>query len=186
MAKQYIDLFEGLMQDAIPPGAGGYIISARFHPRYNYGIFEVIGFKNVKNIHSGDRGVTFHSDGYKCILLYEPVNYPKRFMEPYLREAEEQIPARFTELETLEMPNKDRILITHKPYHSQGSFTVENPEEGNFVYYVYEGADMDRLAEAFVLKILADDFKVPKRLHESVAAPLRRNLEHFQTFAAPD
>ena len=184
--KKYVELFQGLMDGDLAQGGGGYIISARFHPRYNYGVFEVIGFRNVKNINSGDRGVTLHSDGYKSILLYEPVNYPKRFMEPYLRDDVEQIPARWNELETVEMPNRDRLFITLKPYLSQGSFTVESPEEGNFVYYVFEGPDMDRVVEAFVLKALQDDFKVPKRLLESVAVPLRKNLAHFQQNASAD
>lgn len=178
MAK-VVELFKGLMQGDIEPGAGGYTISVRLNDRYNYGIFEVIGFKNVKGIAQSDTGVTFQSDGYKVFLLYEPINYPKRFMEPYLRDDADQIPLRFAELEVVEMPNKDRVFVSKQPYRSQGSFTVESPEEGNFVYYVSEGSQMDRAAEEFLRKVLTDDFKVVKRLLDAIIAPVHTCLEKF-------
>ena len=184
MNNNVIGLFDGLMKSAIPMSAGGLIFNTRFHPRSNYAVFEIIAFKNVKNIiHTGDN-VTFQSDGYKTFLLYEPKTYRTRYMEPYLRDDLEHIPLRFNELHILDLPNRDRILISREPYLSHGSFSVEKPDGGNFVYYFFEKNDMEKNIGQFMNKVLKDDFKVPSKIIGDVLKIFHENISQFRTETA--
>ena len=109
MALKWIDLFEGLMQEKIPFEENGYILKATFdHESSNYAVMELIAFKNVKNVAISESGVTFYSDGYKIFVAYEPVGYRFRYQEPYLRDGIYQFPARFNEVETIELPKHDK------------------------------------------------------------------------------
>ena len=179
MSRKLIELFEGLMQGAIPFDGGGYVFSVRFHQDSNYTIFEIISYKNVKNIIHGESSTTFQSDGYKTFLVYEPLTFPMRHMEPYLREDDEKIPMRWNEVETFELNNRDRVFMSLEPYVSNGSFTVERPAAGSFVYYIYEHPDMDETAERLLEKILRDDFKITRTYLERIKSRLQANLAHF-------
>ena len=182
----YIDLFDGLMKGDVQNGAGGYIFGIHFAPHGAYAILQITGFENVKNILQSGEGVTFQSDGYQVFVVMEPKTYTHRYMEPYLREDGYRIPLRWNELETLELPNKSRILVCLKPYISYGSFTIDIPESGSFVDYFYGGEDVDKNLLDFIGQLLFKDFAVPRKNVRTVQASILRNLESFHQDSAHD
>jgi hypothetical protein len=183
MQKKWIELFNGLMKGEIPFEQEGYIVVTRFDQNSTYAVMELISFKNVKNIQNTSTGVTFHSDGFKTFIVFEPVNYQFRFMEPYLREGAAQVPLRFNECVIIDLPRRDRILMSREPYTSYGSFTVERPEHGNFVYYIYGTSDVDDVICQFIGSILNEDLQVPKSTLPQVFAVIKENLKKFHNFA---
>jgi hypothetical protein len=185
-SPKWIELFKGLSEGLIPFEEEGYIIVTRFDKKSPYTLMELISFKNVKNIQPTTTGVTFHSDGFKTYLIYEPNNYQYRFQEPYLREGAFQAPMRFNETIIIDLPKRDRIILSKEPYTSYGSFTVERPEEGNFVYYIY-GKDPKQGEENifnFIGQILNKDLSVPRSYLPKIFEIIKNNLSKFRHFSS--
>ncbi len=190
MKKKWIELFRGLQEGSIPFEEEGFIIVSRFDKKSMYSVFELISFKNVKNISPTASGVIFHSDGYKTYLIYEPNNYQYRFQEPYLRDGLAQAPMRFSETKIFELARRDRIIVSKEPYLSSGSFTIERPNEGNFVYYIYgtkkqheSQLEKEENVLEFFEKILVKDFSVPKSITTEVLKVLEENLSKYKKFS---
>lgn len=184
-AKKWIELFRGLQEGIIPFEEEGYIVVAKFDKKSTYTTLELISFKNVKNIQPTTTGITFHSDGFKTYLIYEPNNYQYRFQEPYLREGFAQVPMRFNECIIIDLPKKDRIIVSKEPYTSFGNFTIEHPEEGNFVYYIYsnDGKKGEENILNFFGNILSKDLSIPRSILPQVYEILKSNLAKFRHFS---
>jgi hypothetical protein len=182
---RWIELFKGLSEGLIPFEEEGYIVLAKFDKNSTYTLIELISFKNVKNIQPTTTGVTFYSDGFKTYVIYEPSNYQYRFQEPYLRDGSAQAPLRFNETVIIDLPKRDRLLISKEPYTSHGSFNIERPDEGNFVYYIY-GHD-PKIGEEnifnFIGEILNKDLSVPRSYLPQVFTILKDNLAKFRHFS---
>ncbi len=183
MNEKWIELFEGLHKGKIPFDHTGFILVAKFDKNSNYTVIQLIAFKNVKNIDQSSDGVTFHSDGAKAFVVFEPVSYRFRYQEPYLRSDEFQIPLRWNELHVLEMPKHDKLLISKAPYMSRGSFTIENPEQGNFVYYFYDGPALTDNLHGFIDVVLRKDLKVPAVTAKEALEKIFENLQQFRAWA---
>lgn len=178
---RWIGLFQGLKRGDVDFGNGGLVISTRFHNESNYAIFETVAFDNVKNIvYGGGDAVTFQSDGYRVFMIYEPRSYPKSFQEPYLRDPGQAIPLRWNELDIIELPNRNRILISKEPYISYGSFTIEAPGEGNFAFYIFDNGALEKNAGEFVDRVLKEDFEVPTKTRTEVMERFASNLAIFR------
>lgn len=183
MSQNWIELFEGLTKGAIPFEQTGYILVANFDKGSNYAVIQLIAFKNVKNIVQSSDGVTFHSDGAKAFIVHEPVTYRFRFQEPYLRSDQYQVPLRWNEVHLIEMPKHDKIFISKVPFMSHGSFTIENPEEGNFVYYFFDNDRLKDNLDSFISTILRKDLKVPVGPAKEILEKVFENLEQFKVWA---
>ena len=168
------------MEGSIPFGEGGYVINIRFAEESDYTVFETVGFDNVKNIYQSEESVTFQSDGYKIYFLFQPNTYTRKHVEPYLREDSMAIPLRWNELHDIETPRKDHIYVSREPYVSHGSFTIQIPAKGRFVYYLFNHAHIDEYACEFVSKVLTQDFQLQKGVLEELLVHYRSNLEFFQ------
>jgi hypothetical protein len=179
MKSNFIELFEGLSTGAIPFDGKGYIINTGFDPRSAYTKMEIIAFKNVKNILSGESSVTFHSDGWKIYIVFEPSTYQYRFQEPFLREGKAHVPMRWNELDIVELSTKDRVFVSHEPFMSFGAFTVDRPEQGDFVYYFFETEKLLSTIDNFLSNILHKDCRVPKSSIPEILGHVHRNLEVF-------
>ena len=180
---RWIGLFQGLQRGDVDFGNGGLVISTRFHNTSNYAIFETVAFDKIKNIvYGGGDTVTFQSDGYRIFMVYEPRTYPRSFQEPYLREPDQAIPLRWNELSIVELPNRNRILISKEPYISYGSFTIEQPVDGNFAFYIFDhgGDSMEQNATTFVDRVLKEDFEVPTKTRAAVLEKFQGNLHIFR------
>ncbi len=184
--RKWIELFKGLSEGLIPFEEEGYIIVTKFDNKSVYTTIELISFKNVKNIQPTTTGVTFHSDGFKTYIIFEPNNYQYRFQEPYLRNGNAQVPMRFNETEIIDLPKRDRLIISKEPYTSYGSFTIERPEEGNFVYYIYgkEPKEGEENILNFIGQLLVKDLSVPRSFLTQVFEIIKNNLSKFRHFTA--
>ena len=176
MHKKRVDLFKGLIDGSITPGKGGFILNTNLHTRSNYAIFEIIAIGTVNNILPYGDGVTFHGDGFKVYVIFEPKTYAHKFKEPYLREAGERVPLRWTGVRVLDLPKKDRILISEEPYISFGSFTVNIPGSGSFVDYFSESPETKKYMLDFFGNILYSDFSVPKENVRTCVEHISHNL----------
>lgn len=172
------------MNDAIPFDGTGFIMMAHFDKRSEYTKIETVAFKNVKKFIMTDEGVTFYSDGYKIYILYEPPTYRFRFQEPFLRAEGDNIPLRFNELHTISLSNHARLYVSREPYMSYGTFNVDKPASGNFVYYFYDNGNAQKNLEEFLSRILKDDLRVPRSLHSQIITPFVENLKRFHTETA--
>ncbi|MCB1327432.1 MAG: hypothetical protein H7A21_08365 [Spirochaetales bacterium] len=187
MRQQWVDLFSGMARGSIPFDGTGMILDAKFDPNSNYAIFEIIWFKNVKNIIPSDDSVTFQSDGHKIFLMYEPQSFTARYMEPYLREDGRKIPMRFNELAKIELDNRDSVFVSLKPYTSHGSFTVEAPARGNLVYYFFDTGEVAdgeaalRNLHLFLVTVLKDDFRLKRQYVDQVTEVLRQNFDYLKS-----
>ncbi len=181
MALKWTELFEGLQKDIIPFDGTGYILAAHFDPYSQYTRIETIAFKNLKKFEPNENGITFYSDGFKIYIMYEPATYQFRFQEPYLRQDGESIPLRFSELEKIELPNHAKVFISREPNMSFGSFNIERPSTGNFVYFFYDdnGSAGPNL-NVFLTKVLQDDLRVPRTILTQILSVFNENLKKFQ------
>lgn len=103
---------------------------------------EMISYNGVKSIQQIDNRLQFMSSGKKIFCLIEPARYPKKYVEPAMRNIEttEQIPFRFKECEMyFTFDNKYRILLPQNPIICYDSFTVEFPPKGDIcvIYFIY-------------------------------------------------
>ena len=141
MSAKAMDLFEAFKQDKLPKDQA-YIVSSFVNPNTGYAIYEVISYSGVKAIYPEGTGLTFQSSGKKMHILIEPASYPKKPIEPYLREKDDQIPLRFSELNVLVAKNQSKIYMAKKPIESLSSFSVARPTGLNICFVFYSLPDL--------------------------------------------
>jgi hypothetical protein len=161
MAVKAMDLFEAYNQDKLPKDQG-YVISSFFSDTSAYSIYEVVSYSGVKSIYLTETGLTFQTNGKKLHILVEPASYPNKAMEPYVRTNTEQIPKRFSELETLTAKNESRIMIAKKPVESFSSFTILRPTGINFALVFYNLPDIYDSLKTFFEKTLNKEAGIPQ------------------------
>ncbi|MCL2205223.1 MAG: hypothetical protein FWB82_01715, partial [Treponema sp.] len=141
MSTKALDLFEAYKQDKLPKDQA-YIVSSFINANTGYAIYEIISYSGVKAIYPEGEGLTFQSSGKKMHVLIEPASYPKKPIEPYLREKDDQIPLRFSELNVHVAKNQTKIYMAKKPIESLSSFTVARPKGLNVCFLFYNLPDM--------------------------------------------
>ncbi|MCK5249901.1 MAG: transposase, partial [Spirochaetaceae bacterium] len=90
MAK-ILDLFEAYSSGELPR-EGGFVITELLDDSSRYAIYEVISYGNVKSIYNIDEGIMFQADGRKLYVLFEPLNYSAKHVEPAYRDDSHRIP----------------------------------------------------------------------------------------------
>ena len=149
MSVKAMDLFEAYKQDKLTKDQA-YIVSSFINGNTGYTVYEVISYSGVKAIYPEGTGLTFQSSGKKMHILIEPASYPKKAIEPYLREKGDQIPLRFSELSVHVAKNQTKIYMAKKPLESMSSFTVAKPTGLNICFVFYSLPDLyDTLAKFF-------------------------------------
>ncbi|MDR2019424.1 MAG: hypothetical protein LBQ14_01510 [Treponema sp.] len=160
MAIKAMDLFEAYAQDKLPKDQG-YIISSFFSNNSAYSIYEIVSYSGVKSIYLTETGLTFQTNGRKLHVLIEPASYPNKSIEPYVRSNNEQIPLRFSELETIVAKNQSKIMIAKKPLDSFSSFTILKPTGINFALVLYRLPDLFETVAAFFEKTFNKEAGIP-------------------------
>lgn len=161
MSIKAMDLFEAFNQDKLPKDQA-YIVSSFINANTGYAMYEVISYSGVKAIYPDGDGLTFQSQGKKMHLLIEPASYPKKAIEPYLRDKQDQIPLRFSELEVVTAKNQTRIYIAKKPIESLSSFTVARPHGYDITFLFYELPDIYETLAKFFEQTFNKDAGVPQ------------------------
>ena len=160
MAPKAMDLFEAYTQDKLPKDQA-YIVSSFVNTGNGYTIYEVICYSAVKAIYPDGDGLTFQSSGKKMHMLVEPPSYPKKAIEPYLRDKGDQIPLRFSELEIHTAKNQTKIYIAKKPIESLSSFTVAKPVGYNVSFLFYKAPDIYDTLQKFFEETFNKDAGIP-------------------------
>ena len=141
---------------------GGYIVSVFFDESSNYTRFEAISYGNVKDIFINEEGITFQADGRKLFVLYEPVAYIQKGIDPCYRDDAHRIPYRFKELERYVTKRQDRIYIAKEPVETFTAFTVLNESGYNESYVVYQDDDTAEMIGNFVLMTLWKNMRIAR------------------------
>ena len=161
MSTKAMDLFEAYQQDKLPKDQA-YIVSSFINGNTGYAVYEVISYSGVKAIYPEGSGLTFQSSGKKLHILIEPASYPKKAIEPYLRDKTDQIPLRFNELNVLVAKNQTKIYIAKKPIESMSSFTLAKPTGMNICFVFYNLPDLYDTLTKFFEQTFNKDAAVPQ------------------------
>jgi len=181
----YIELFSGLRNGQIESQHPGYLLTMDNAGSTGYTVFCVTSFDHVREIFPDDTGVALRSDGYKMYMIHEPITYPRKYEEPYLREADEQIPLRLSELEAVEVEKQCRFLVSAHPVLSSGSLThIKKRSASVALYFAERDAGSDALLE-FIGRELHTTYNIPKRQVEQIQALIRKNLAQIQDGQLP-
>jgi hypothetical protein len=187
MAIKALDLFDAYSQNKLPKN-NAYVVSSFVNPKTGYVIYEVVSYSGVKAIYQEGNGLTFQSQGKKTHILLEPASYPHKGIEPYLRDSEEKIPLRFSELEIITARNQIKIMISKNPIESLSSFTIMKPSGLNISFVFYNAPDVYRTMEVFFEKSFNSDGAVPqtdaKKAAKTVAGLIQTNMSFKSDFSA--
>ncbi|MCL2479770.1 MAG: hypothetical protein FWF22_09715 [Treponema sp.] len=183
MALKAMDLFEAYAQDKLPKDKA-YIVSSIINGNTGYSIYEVISYSGVKAIYPDANGLTFQSSGKKLHLLVEPASYPKKGIEPYLRDKIEQIPLRFKEVETITCKNQVKIMIGKKPNESLSSFTVARPSGLDISFVFFDNAEIYNTLAKFFESSFNKDAAVPLVDAKKASAQIAQVLKDTMAFRA--
>ena len=157
-----LDLFQAYNEGKLPHD-GGYIVSSFFKNNSPYSIYEVVAYGGVKNITSGNEGITFQTDGCKLYVLVEPTMYSRKYVEPVSREQGSSIPFRFSELNIYSAKNQYKIMVPKEPMITYSSFTILRPTGINFALCFYNQPEVLETIEYFFVQTFNREAQVPKR-----------------------
>jgi hypothetical protein len=160
MAVRAMDLFEAYSKDMLPKDQG-YIVSSFFGDKSAYSIYEVVSYSGVKSIYPTEDGLTFQTSGKKLHILVEPASYAFKAVEPYVRNADDQIPLRFSELDILTAKNQSKLMVSKQPIESFGSFTILKPRGLNFSIVFFQLDDLFDSLELFFEKTFNKEAGIP-------------------------
>jgi len=183
MAVKAMDLFEAYAQDKLPKDKA-YIVSSFINGNTGYSIYEVISYSGVKAIYPDSNGLTFQSSGKKLHLMVEPASYPKKGIEPYLRDKTEQIPLRFKEVEIITAKNQIKIMIGKKPNESLSSFTVAKPTGLNISFVFFDSKDIYTTLAKFFESSFNKDAGIPLNDAKKASVRIAEVLENTMAFKA--
>jgi len=181
MAVKAMDLFEAYAQNKLPKDKA-YIVSSFINGNTGYTIYEIISYSGVKAIYPDAAGLTFQSSGKKMHILIEPASYPKKAIEPYLREKEYQIPLRFNELSQTICKNQIKIFLAKKPIDSLSSFTVAKPVGFNISFVFYMADDLYQTLAKFFEQTFNKDAGVPLTDAKKTATETVKVIENMMAF----
>jgi hypothetical protein len=176
-----MDLFEAYNQNKLPKDQA-YIVSSFINPNTGYTMYEVISYSGVKAIYPEGTALTFQSSGKKLHILIEPPTYPKKAIEPYLRDKGSQIPLRFSELSLITAKNQSKIYIAKKPIESLSSFTVARPEGHNISFVFYKAEDVYQTLAKFFEQTYNKDAKIPQSDAKKAAKETVALVEKLMAF----
>jgi hypothetical protein len=161
MAVKAMDLFDAYSKDMLPKDQG-YIISSFFGDKSAYSKYEVVSYSGVKSIYPTEEGLTFQTNGKKLHILIEPASYAFKAIEPYVRQADDQIPLRFSELDVLTAKNMSKVMVAKQPINSFGSFTILKPKGLNFSIVFFQLDDLYDSLGLFFEKTFNKEAGIPQ------------------------
>ncbi len=181
MAK-IIDLFEAYTSGELPRD-GGFIITELLDDSSRYARYEVISYGNVKDIYQIDEGIMFQADGRKLYLLFEPLNYSAKHVEPAYRDDSHRIPYRYKELEIFSTKRQEKVMIAKEPVETYSSFTIANETGLNTSYVVYKDESASRTLLGFfeqsLWKTLSNSRSDAKNACKILEDPLEKVMVPF-------
>ncbi len=181
MAVKAMDLFDAYSKDMLPKDQG-YIVSSFFSDTTSYSRYEIVSYSGVKSIYPTEEGLTFQTNGKKLHILIEPASYPHKAIEPYVRNAQDQIPLRFKELDIITAKNQSKVMIAQKPIVSFSSFTILKPKGMDFSLVFYQMDDLFDSLEVFFEKTFNKEAGIPMADAKTSAKKVIENLKATMDF----
>jgi len=181
MSVKAMDLFDAYNKDMLPKDQA-YIVSSFINSNTGYSKYEVISYSAVKAIYPEGSALTFQSQGKKMHILIEPSTYPKKAIEPYLRDKDDQIPLRFNELQLITAKNQIKIYIAKKPLESLSSFTVARPAGLNISFIFFQMDDLYDTLTKFMEQTLNKDAHIPTADARKAAIEAVKVIEEKMAF----
>jgi len=181
MSVKAMDLFEAYTKDMLPKDQA-YIVSSFINSNTGYSKYEVISYSGVKAIYPEGSALTFQSQGKKMHILIEPATYPKKAIEPYLRDKDDQVPLRFSELLLVTAKNQIKIYIAKKPLDSLSSFTVAKPTGLNISFLFYQNDELYDTMGKFFEQTLNKDAHIPTSDAKKVAVETIKVIQEKMAF----
>jgi len=173
-----IDLFKAYSDGKLPQ-EGGYIVTSFFQDNSAYSKYEIVAYNGVKSLYLSEEGLTFQTDGNKLFVLAEPVNYDRKYMEPFTRDGQHQIPHRFSEVEQITAKNMTRIMLSKQPVIAYSSFTICKPTTLNFSILFYNLPDVFASIATYFEKTLTAEANVPQHDAKEAAQRIIAGLKRF-------
>jgi hypothetical protein len=173
-----IDLFKAYGEGRLPQ-EGGYIVTSFFQENSAYAKYEIVAYNGVKSLYLSEEGLTFQTDGNKLFVLAEPVTYDRKYLEPFTRDGQHQIPHRFSEVEQVTCKNMTRIMISKTPVIAYSAFTITKPTTLNFSILFYNLPDVFDSIGSYFEKTLTAEANVPAG---DAAASARRIIAGLKRF----
>ena len=180
-SAKVMDLFDAYNKDMLPKDQA-YIVSSFVNVKTGYVKYEIVSYSAVKAIYPEGSGLTFQSSGKKMHILIEPATYPKKPIEPYLREKEDQIPLRFSELKLLTAKNQTKIYLAKKPIDSLSSFTVNKPTGVDISFLFYNTEEIYDTLTKFFEQTFNKDAGIPQADAKTAAKETVEVIEHQMAF----
>ena len=178
MAVKALDLFQAYGQNKLPK-EGGYIVSSFLNEGSAYSKFEIVGYAGAKSVFFSDEGLTFQTDGNKLFVVCEPAGYAQKGREPYRREAHQQVPLRFSELEVFSARNHVKVMVGRDPVYTYGSFTVGKPAGMDFSFFFYNLPDVIATIRSFFAATFSKEAGVPEDDASKAAILVEKGLKKF-------
>lgn len=160
MAK-IMDLFEAFSEGDLPRD-GGFIISEFLDDSSRYARYEVISYGNVKDIYQTEDGILFQADGRKLYVLFEPLNYSAKHVEPTYRDDKHRIPYRVKDVTVFATKRQEKVMIGNDPVETYSSFTVANETGLTTSYIVWKEESTERTILGFFEQSLWKTLTVPR------------------------
>ena len=159
-SEHAIDLFKAYGEGKLPQ-EGGYIVTSFFQENSAYAKYEIVAYNGVKSLYLSEEGLTFQADGNKLFVLAEPATYDHKYLEPFSRDGQHQIPHRFSEVEQVTAANMTRIMLSKQPVIAYYAFTITKPTTLNFSILFYNLPDVFDSIAAYFEKTLTAEANVP-------------------------
>ena len=177
-----LDFFEAFQSGELPR-EGGYIITEHLDDSSRYARYEVISYGNVKDIYAVDDGILFQADGRKMYVLFEPLNYSAKHVEPAYRDEQHRIPYRMKELDIYVTRRQEKLMIGKEPVETYSSFTIANETGLNTSYIVYKEESTLKTILGFFEQSFWKVLNIPrsdaKKACEIIKVPLERVMIPF-------
>jgi len=173
-----VDLFKAYSESKLPSD-GGYIVSSFLDATSAYSRYEVVAYSGVKSIVLTSEGLTFQTDGNKLFVLAEPANYAQKHLEPFRRNAKDQIPHRFVELDILTAKNQTKVMVSKSPLMTYGSFTILQPSGENVAFLFYNLPDVHASIAKFFSTALNKEATVPRTDADKAGKLVVEGLKKF-------
>ena len=181
MPVKAMNLFDAYEKDMLPKDEA-YLVSSFINPNTGYTKYEIVSYSGVKAIYLDGPGLTFQSSGKKLHILIEPPTYPNKAIEPYLRNRDEQIPLRFSELSLHTARNQSKIYLAKEPIDSISSFTVARPLGYNISFVFYKTPELYQTLTVFFEQTFNKDAKIPQADAKTAAKLAIAVMEEHMTF----
>ncbi len=178
MEVKAIDLFKAYGEGKLPQ-EGGYIITSFFQENSAYAKYEIVAYNGVKSLYLSEEGLTFQTDGNKLFVLAEPVTYDRKYLEPFTRDGQHQIPHRFSEVEQITCKNMTRIMLSRQPVIAYSAFTICKPTTLNFSLLFYNLPEVFESITAYFEKTLTAEANVPAGDAVAAAQRIIAGLKRF-------